>query len=220
VFSVVDVVDGARAIGISGERWGGLLTRQEYSDYRLVAEFRWGNLTWGNRTDRTRDSGILLHCQRPEGSYAKDFNGAWMHSVEFQIIEGGVGDIILVGSYDESGKRMQPKLTATARKEGNNQNVYDPKAEAREFEGGRINWYGRDPNWKDTVGFRGKDDVESQWGQWNRAEIVCDRDTITYTVNGKLVNRGTRSSLTKGRILLQSEGAEIYFRKVELTPLR
>ena len=37
---------------------------------------------------------------------------------------------------------------------------YDPKGEAREFPPGRANWYGRDPMWKDTLGFRGKEDVE------------------------------------------------------------
>ena len=50
--------------------------------------------------------------------------------------------------------------------------------------------------------------------------MICDGDTITQIVNGKVVNRGTRSSLTRGKILFQSEGAEIYFRKIELAPLR
>ena len=42
VFSVVDQVDGAPAIRISGQHWGGLITKSAYRDYRLVAEFRWG----------------------------------------------------------------------------------------------------------------------------------------------------------------------------------
>ncbi len=33
------------------------------------------------------------------------------------------------------------------------------------------------------------------------------------------MNRGSQSSLTEGKILIQSEGAEIYFRRVELNPL-
>src|SRR6186997_638808 len=49
VFTVVDQIDGAPAIRISGKVWGGLLTKQAYRDYRLIAEFRWGGVTWGNR---------------------------------------------------------------------------------------------------------------------------------------------------------------------------
>jgi hypothetical protein len=34
-----------------------------------------------------------------------------------------------------------------------------------------------------------------------------------------VVNAGTSASLTRGKILFQSEGAELFFRKIELTPL-
>jgi len=43
-------------------------------------------------------------------------------------------------------------------------------------------------------------------------EIVAQGDRVTVTVNGTVVNEATRSSLTEGKILIQSEGAEIYFR--------
>ncbi len=42
----------------------------------------------------------------------------------------------------------------------------------------------------------------------DRMEVICDGDTITNIVNGYVVNVGTKSSLTKGKILFQSEGAE------------
>ena len=219
VFSVVDAIDGAPAIRVSGKHYGAFITKEEFSDYHLVTEFRWGLLTWGGRRDRTKDSGILLHCQGPDGNTGKDFNGPWMHSIECQIIEGGTGDFILVGGYDKDGNRASPKLTVTARKEGN-ENIYDPDAEPREFPGGRINWFGRDPEWKDVLGFRGKYDVESPDGKWTRLEVICHGDKITNIVNGKVVNLGTKSSLTRGKIIFQSEGAEIFFRKIELTPLK
>src|SRR5918996_3309103 len=86
VFTVVDQIDGAPAIRISGQIWGGLLTKQAYRDYRLIVEYRWGGVTWGERKDRTRDSGVLLHSQGRPGNTRKDFNGPWLRSVEFQII--------------------------------------------------------------------------------------------------------------------------------------
>ena len=96
--------------------------------------------------------------------------------------------------------------------------MFDPTGEAREFESGRINWYGRDVDWQDKLGFRGKADVESPAGEWTRLEVVAEGDRLTYLVNGKVVNEGVRSSLTDGKIIIQSEGAEIFFRRIDLEP--
>lgn len=219
VFSVVDQIDGAPAIRVSGERWGGLITKESYRDFHLIVEFRWGLLTWGQRRQAARDSGVLVHCQGPDGNTAEGFDGPWMRSVEAQIIEGGVGDIILVAGFDEGGQRIVPRLTAPVTPDRDGEPVYDPGGESREFEGGRVNWSGRDVDWTDRLGFRGRDDVESPYGEWTRLEVIADGDHITTVVNGEVVNRGTDSSLSEGKILIQSEGAEIYFRRIELRPL-
>lgn len=219
VFTVVDQVDGAPAVRISGERWGGLVSRESYRDYRLVVEFRWGLATWGQRRNAARDSGVLIHAQGEDGNTGRDFNGAWMRSVEAQVIEGGVGDIILVAGFEKDGARTTPSLSAKTSQDRDGEPVYNPKGEARTFESGRINWYGRDPDWKDALGFRGREDVESPYGQWTRMEVVAQGDRVTVIVNGQVVNEGTRSSLTEGKILIQSEGAEIYYRKIDLEPL-
>ncbi len=221
VFTVVDQIDGAPAIRVSGQHFGAFITKEEFGDYRLVAEYRWGPVTWGGRKNATRDSGILLHCQGPDGNTRADFNGPWMLSQECQIIEGGTGDFIMVPGHAKDGSRIIPRLTATVGKDRDGEWIYDPNGQPQEFtRGGRINWYGRDPDWKDTLGFRGKNDVESPEGEWTRVEVVCDGDSITNTVNGKVVNKATKSSLARGKIIVQSEGAEIYFRKIELTRLR
>jgi hypothetical protein len=219
VFTVVDHVDGAPAIRVSGERWGGLVTRETYRDYRLVVEFRWGLATWGERKDAARDSGILVHGQGKDGNTGADGNGAWMRSIEAQVIEGGVGDFILVAGFDAEGRKLLPRLTALASMDRDGEPVFDPKGEAREFESGRINWFGRDPEWADRLGFRGKQDVESPLGEWTRLEVIADGDRVTNIVNGTVVNEGTRSSLTEGRIIIQSEGAEVFFRRIDVEPL-
>ncbi len=219
VITVVDRIDGAPAIRMSGEHWGGIITEDSYADYHLIAEFRWGPVSYGERKDRARDSGVLLHAQGPEGNYAADFNGPWMRSVEYQIIEGGTGDFILVGGYTEDGERLSPEMKATVSQDYNGQYIWDPEGEVREFEGGRINWYGRDPEWRDVIGFRGMQDVEKPVGEWNRMEAIVDGDTFVYLLNGRIVNKGFDSELTEGKLLFQSEGAEIFFRRIELRPL-
>lgn len=56
-------------------------------------------------------------------------------------------------------------------------------------------------------------------GEWNTMKIRCEGDRIRVWVNEVLMNEGTGLSATKGAICLQSEGAEIHFRKVEVTPV-
>src|SRR6185369_8791523 len=67
VFSVAEV-DGAPAIRVSGQTIGGLITREEFGDFHLRLEFKWGKLTWPPRKDLPRDSGILYHSIGPPGA--------------------------------------------------------------------------------------------------------------------------------------------------------
>jgi hypothetical protein len=205
VFSVQDGM-----LRISGEEWGGVATRQSYRDYHLVVEWRWGGPNHDKRKDRARDSGILVHGNGEDGAAS----GVWLESIESQIIEGGTGDFILVAG------KTRPSLTAEVRTDAKGETYWEKGGESRTRDRGRFNWYGRDPEWKDVLGFRGARDVEKPVGEWNRQEVIADGDNLTNIVNGAVVNRASRSSLTEGKIQLQSEGAEIWVRKVELRPLR
>jgi len=84
---------------------------------------------------------------------------------------------------------------------------------------GRIDWFARDPNWEDVKGFRGKNDIEKPVGEWNRMECIAEGDKISIILNGTLVNQALNVKPSKGRIQIQSEGAEIFYRRVDLTPL-
>jgi hypothetical protein len=203
---VFTVVDGL--LRISGEEFGGIATGGNFRNYHLIAEWKWGDLTWGARKEKSRDSGILLHCVGADGAAG----GQWMQSIECQIIEGGCGDFIRVRG------QSTPSLTCEVRIGPDKQPYYEKGAKSV-TDGPRVNWWGRDPAWKDVLGFRGKNDVEKPVGEWNRMEVICDGDTITNIVNGYVVNAGTRSSQTEGKIQFQSEGAEIFFRKIEVRPL-
>jgi hypothetical protein len=205
VFSVKDGM-----LDISGEEFGGLTTRDEFHDYVLIVEWKWGERTFGSRKRNARDSGLLLHCVGADGAAG----GNWMESQECQIIEGGCGDFIMVG-----GNGNKPSLTSEARQGADGQLYFEKGRKPETRDSARFNWWGRDPGWKDVLGFRGARDVEKPAGEWNRMEVICDGDSITNIVNGYVVNVATRSSLTKGKIIIQSEGAEILFRKIEVRPL-
>lgn len=212
VFSVQDGM-----IRVSGQTFGCFTTEKEYENYHLIVEFKWGQKTWPPREKATRDSGILLHCVGADGAAG----GSWMESIECQMIEGGTGDFILVGGKGRPSLTVEAEdRTTFSRGKESKQAYYKPGAPAREFKGGRINWYGRDPHWDDVLGFRGKQDVEKTVGEWNTLECICAGDTITNILNGKVVNKGTKASHTKGKILFQSEGAEVFFRRIDLKPLK
>jgi hypothetical protein len=68
--------------------------------------------------------------------------------------------------------------------------------------------------------YRMKDKVEKAIGEWNQYVITCKGNRIELVINGEEVNVGEDAEVTKGKILLQSEGAEIYFKNVELKLLK
>lgn len=195
---------------VSGEELGCLTTHDEYENYVLVAEYKWGGKTWPPRTDKARDSGILVHSIGKDGGYS----GIWMCSIEVQIIEGGTGDFIVVGDGTD-----RFAITATVGPKQGRENVFDPSGDPLTITKDRINWWGRDPAWKDVLGFRGRRDVERPLGEWNRLECRVEGGTIEVRLNGVLVNRCTNVQPTCGRIQIQSEGAEIFFRLIDLLSL-
>lgn len=207
--NVFTVQDGM--IRISGEEWGGITSNEEFENYRLIVEFKWGGKTFAPRLENARDSGILLHSIGEDGAS----DGIWMHSIECQLIEGGTGDFIVVGDGSKNFSITSPVASV---KQGSSY-IFQPGGELATINGGRINWYGRDPGWKDVIDFRGSQDVEKPVGEWNKVECVVEGDEITIYLNGKLVNHATQVKPSRGRIQIQSEGAEVFFRKVELRPL-
>lgn len=64
------------------------------------------------------------------------------------------------------------------------------------------------------------DGSEKPLGEWNRMVIECLGDKVRVWVNGDLVNDGYGCTVQRGSIALQAEGAEVEFRKVQLTPIR
>jgi hypothetical protein len=81
-----------------------------------------------------------------------------------------------------------------------------------------------DPQMRDPMNarhyLRTTDDVENSVGDWNQYVITCQGRNIKLTINGREVNHGEESELTKGKIALQSEGAEIHFRNIKLRLLQ
>jgi hypothetical protein len=218
VFSVT--ADGL--LRVSGDGFGYLATEKSYRDYRLVAEFKWGTRNWRGREGKARDSGVFLHSQGPDGN-SFDGNGAYKAAVECQVMQGAVGDLMLINGRREDGSRVPLRLAARAAPQRDADGWPTWRGDGKPVtleNGGRLNWSGKDPAWRDVLDFRGRADVESPRDEWTRVECVCDADRITVVVNGTVVNEATDVRPQEGPILLQCEGSEVFYRTLELHPLR
>jgi beta-glucanase (GH16 family) len=159
----------------------------------LRAEFKWGEGTYGERAGKARDSGILYNVQGEQK--------VWPRSIEFQIVEGGTGDFWMTDGAALTGK--------------DGKRVVGPPGKAS-----LIDHFGKGP-WQNVAGFRDTSgDLEKPRGEWNLLELVTQGNDIKQYVNGKLANEGTDPFPAEGKILIQSEGAEVFFRNIEVYPLK
>ena len=81
-------------------------------------------------------------------------------------------------------------------------------------------WSQHDPDFKELLDTRGKNDVESPLGEWTRVEVRCEGKRIAVSVNGTLINECYDVFPAAGKILLQCEGFELDVRKFELRALK
>jgi len=208
------VTDGM--IHLSGEGNGYVATKNEYRNYRLIVEYKWGQRTDGGRY--VRNSGILLHAVGPDGGAG----GAWPSCIECQLAQGCAGDLIVIRGKDAQGETIPVQVTAETElapdgrrhrwKKGGESKTFPPTR-------GQLWWSQHDWDFKEFLDTRGKDDLENPAGEWNRVECACEDDRIAIVVNGHKVNECRDVYPAAGRVLLQTEGFEIYFRKFELHPL-
>lgn len=200
VFSVVQV-DGQPAIRISGEIYGGLITRAEYENYHLRFEFKWGEKRWPPREQAARDSGCCYHSVGPHGaSY-----GFWMRSFEFQIQEKDCGDF-----YSLAGVIVDAEAVPVAPGDPKSELIYRKGAPKIVGHTKRII--------RDAFN-------EKPHGGWNTLELYCIGQTSAHVVNGRTNMvltglrhkvEGTEVPLTKGRIQFQSEAAEVFYRNIAI----
>ena len=200
---------------ITGKAWGYMSTKAAYRDYHLILEFKWTGPTWGRRVDRTRDSGLLIHSHGAHGA----LGGTFCASVEAQIIEGGMGDILVLSPKLPDGTVYQTRVEAEFELDRDGEKRWKKGAPRQEVLSGRINWEKRDEDWVDKIGFRGKDDPDKPVGEWNKLEVIAKGDYLQYIFNGQIVNEAFAVSPSAGPIGIQTEAAGLMVRRYELLPL-
>lgn len=202
IFSVV-MIDDEPALRLSGQIFGTISSLESFSSYHLRLQFKWGEKRWPPRATAVRDSGLLYHGHGPHGGGT---GSPWINSHELQIQEQDCGDYWAVGPVTSD-------ITANA--VGEKRFQYDRLAAPLPFGPGS-------PHGTRVIKSA---DLEKPHGEWNTIELFCLGDQSIHVVNGQVVlrvrslrsNSGER--LTAGKIQLQSEGAEIFYRNIEIRPI-
>jgi len=177
-------------------------------------EYKWGKRIDGGKY--VRNSGILLNAIGPDGGAG----GTWMASIECQLAQGCVGDLIAIRGKDAQGATIPVQLTSETVLGPDQRPRWLKGGEPRVFTNRQLWWSQHDPDFKELLDTRGKNDIESPVGEWTRVECLCEKNRITVRVNGTTVNECYDVFPSVGKILLQSEGFELFVRKFELHPLK
>ncbi|MDR2643900.1 MAG: DUF1080 domain-containing protein [Planctomycetaceae bacterium] len=212
IFSVEDGL-----IHVAGVEHGCITTNDSYENYVLEVEYKVGEHSYGTRKNKAFDSGILIHSNGKDGAYGN----VWMKSIEIQVIEGGTGDFYVVSPNKDDNF----SLTSTV----------DPKYYNAQSGGGvfllggiettvftpanPVRRQGVEPQKTDIARFRNKNEIEKPHGEWNVVKIVAQEDKIDVYLNGQLVNQAKNVKPQKGQIQIQSEGAEFFYKRIDLMPL-
>jgi len=207
VIKVVETEQG-NAIRISGVAWGMIYTEKEYKNYHLKLKIKWGEDKHPPRENLRRDSGLLYHGFGDPGSA-----GNWMGSQELQIQQGDMGDYWPVGNVE---------IDVPSVPTDDKYHIYKEGADLRTYYLAEIlNTAVEDSLVKRRVlkAF----DAEKPHGEWNDVELIVFGDSSIHIVNEKVVmrlfnsrNMTTKLPLNSGKIILQSEGAEVFYKDLYL----
>ena len=200
VFTMLEE-NGEDVLRISGEIYGCIATKKEFENYHFSFQVKWGEKKWPPRLNEYRDSGICYHSV---GDFGVDYWLSWMQSQELQIGEGWFGDY-----WSIAGSRMDIRAS---KPEGQDAYQFDPSAPLKNDRNSssycmRIN------------------DFEKPFGEWNTVELICFGDKSIYIINGhvamalensRMIKDGKEVPLTKGKIQIQSEAAEVYYKNIKI----
>jgi len=182
-------------------------TDKEYDHYHFRVQYKWLDKKFEPRFKAKRDAGIYYH------KVGRDF--VWPRAMQYQVEKTNIGDIVTVGhlryeSWADPKTVDEQKPTFMLREDGGEEITHGDKAGITH------------------LAHRGQFEVDG----WNQIDLIVRGDSAEHWLNGKLVAKcknirqpktgdtnGEYEPLTKGKILLEIEAAELYFRNVEIKEL-
>ena len=202
---------GEPVLRVSGQTYGCVISNQGYRNYHLRLQVKFGQKRWEPRLEKALDSGLLYHSV---GDAGVDYWLSWMRSFEFQVMQSGTTEGNSGDFWSIAGSKADIKISR-------------PDPEKRTY------YYDPEGEWL-TVGSRGvtnfcgTEDHNSPDGEWTTLELICYEGQSLHIVNGEVVMalknlrytaEGGDVPLVEGRLQLQSEAGEVFYKGIEIRPL-
>jgi Domain of Unknown Function (DUF1080) len=187
---------------------GYIATNQEFENVHIRVEYKWGVKRFPPRAETKRDNGILYGLVGAEK--------VWPRCIECQIEEGDVGDFFLVDGV----RGLQDQHSNGLFGQGLGPHGWAADAGSR-----------RDLKGEPSTGRKIKDGNFENLDDWNVVEVIWQGDRAAHLVNGRTVNSISMLQqpdpqnpekfipLTRGKIAIEIEFAEIWFRRIEVKSL-
>lgn len=195
-------------INVTGEYYGCIATKKEYENYHFQLQYKWGDKKWIPRMNKMKDSGILYHSIGPFGV---EHWRSWMMSQEFQIMEAHSGDF-----WSQATSAID--IRAYPSESGLNPMAHESQDFLSFGENGEAGKYCTRSN-----------NNENKHDEWNTLDLICFNGKSLHIVNGEVVmilrnsryidEEGNEVPMTKGKIQLQTEAAEIFFKGIKIKPI-
>jgi hypothetical protein len=209
---VIAIEDGAihlykDAAERSNVLMGYIATEKEYGDYHLRFQYRWGTKKFQPRYALKRDAGLYYHLNGPDA--------VWPRGLQYQIQQTDVGDLLALYGFALDSS-IDPRTSA------DEQSTFQSREK-----GGQAHVLGGK-----GIGYQKRLPGDFEVEGWNTIEVIARGDSTVHKLNGHVVNEGrnirfndpekpgTTRPVTRGRIALEIEAAEIYFRNVEIQDLK
>jgi len=206
VFTMIEE-DGQPVLRISGEIYGCVATKSAFENYQLKLQVKWGDMKWHPRKNLLKDSGVLYHSIGPHGSESWR---SWMLSQEFQVMQGHMGDFWSQANSAIDIRAYLPEYIMNP--VADKSQPFLALGRGEEVEG----YCMRSANF------------EKPHGEWNTLELICFENKSIHIVNGEVVmilqnsryvEEGKKFPMEKGKIQLQSEAAEVFYKEIIIKKL-
>lgn len=181
-------------------------THEQFSNYHLRLQYKWGKKQFKPRFLMKPDAGVYYH------HITEDV--VWPQALQFQVELNSLGDLLTVG-------HIKVDTTIDPANKSDEWQQYLP------LQAGGVPYT--------TTGGPGATYTRRRENHerdgWNTIELICKGDSAVHIVNGHVVNHCTNIRrqdpanpnhwlpLTDGRILLEFEATEMYYRDVKIRNL-
>ena len=209
LFSTVEE-NGELLLHINGKVYGCIFTKENYRNYHFKLKYKFGTAKFEPRFDKAMDSGILYHSQ---GEPGVDYWHSWMLALEFQVMEAGTDEGVSGDYWPIANSCMEVKADNSRGKYH-----YNPDAQ----------WIGVGAGTK-VGNCYAIDNFTTPDNGWTTMELICYEGKSLHIVNGKVAMALRNTSywngvesvpLEEGKIQLQCEAAELYYKDIEIKPIQ